>query len=167
VWNKKYVLILDSMCTPKYLSNKSHGKQRDSQEMNEYSKWQILGGSSQICVNSGKERPKLWLEVFYQEYSQFKDMYLWKTIPSKTINVTKWQNIYLKNKNQNNLKNKLVRLSQYSNRLQIGQLGFTAQQGQDFSLLHSIQTGCWAHPASYPMGPEGEFPRGKTTRAWS
>jgi hypothetical protein len=32
---------------------------------------------------------------------------------------------------------------------------------QDFSLLHSIQTGTWAHPASCPMGTGGSFPGGK------
>jgi hypothetical protein len=33
------------------------------------------------------------------------------------------------------------------------------QAVQDFSLLHSVQTGCRAHPASYPMGTGGTFPR--------
>jgi hypothetical protein len=31
---------------------------------------------------------------------------------------------------------------------------------QDFSLLHSVQTGSGAHQASYPMGTRGRFPRG-------
>jgi hypothetical protein len=32
---------------------------------------------------------------------------------------------------------------------------------QDFSLLHSVQTGSGAHPASYQMGTGGSFPGGK------
>jgi len=34
----------------------------------------------------------------------------------------------------------------------------------NFSLLHCIQTGSGAHPASYPMGTSGYFPGGKA--AW-
>jgi hypothetical protein len=30
-----------------------------------------------------------------------------------------------------------------------------------FSLLHVVQTGSGAHPASYPMGTGGDFPWGK------
>jgi hypothetical protein len=33
--------------------------------------------------------------------------------------------------------------------------------GQEFSLLHVIQTGSGAHSASYPMGTRGTFPRVK------
>jgi hypothetical protein len=36
--------------------------------------------------------------------------------------------------------------------------GFRFLEGQDFSLLHSVQTGSEAHPASYPMGTRGSFP---------
>jgi hypothetical protein len=36
---------------------------------------------------------------------------------------------------------------------------------QDFSLLHIVQTGSAAHPASYPMGTGGSFPRGKAAEA--
>jgi hypothetical protein len=32
--------------------------------------------------------------------------------------------------------------------------------GQDFSLLHTVQTESRAHPASYPMGSRGIFLRG-------
>jgi hypothetical protein len=35
---------------------------------------------------------------------------------------------------------------------------------RDFSLLHSIQISSWAHPASYPMGTGGSFPRVKLLR---
>jgi hypothetical protein len=31
----------------------------------------------------------------------------------------------------------------------------------NFSLHHRVQTGSGAHPASYPMGARGSFPRGK------
>jgi hypothetical protein len=31
----------------------------------------------------------------------------------------------------------------------------------NFSLHHRSQTGCGAHPVSYPMGTRGSFPRGK------
>jgi hypothetical protein len=31
----------------------------------------------------------------------------------------------------------------------------------NFTLLYSIQTGSGAHPASYPIGTGGSFPRGK------
>jgi len=32
---------------------------------------------------------------------------------------------------------------------------------------HSIQTGCGAHPAPYPMGTRGSFPEGKAAGVWS
>jgi hypothetical protein len=35
---------------------------------------------------------------------------------------------------------------------------------RDISLLHSIQTSCGAHPASYPMGTKGSFPGDKVAR---
>jgi hypothetical protein len=38
--------------------------------------------------------------------------------------------------------------------------GFDCQQGMNFSLRHSVQTGSWAHPASYPMGTGGSTPEG-------
>jgi hypothetical protein len=40
-------------------------------------------------------------------------------------------------------------------------------EARDFSLLHSIQTGFVAHPASYPMGTGSSFPTGKVARVWS
>jgi hypothetical protein len=43
---------------------------------------------------------------------------------------------------------------------------FSFQQGKDFSLLHSVQTGSGAHAASYPVGTGGSFPRGKEAGAW-
>jgi hypothetical protein len=36
--------------------------------------------------------------------------------------------------------------------------------GQEFSLLHVIQIGSGAHPASYPMGIGSSFPGGKAAR---
>jgi hypothetical protein len=39
------------------------------------------------------------------------------------------------------------------------------QAWQDFPLLHSVQTGCGAHAASYPMGTSGNFPTSKPARA--
>jgi hypothetical protein len=33
-------------------------------------------------------------------------------------------------------------------------------RSREFSLLHSVQTGFGAHPASYPMGHGGDFPGG-------
>jgi hypothetical protein len=41
---------------------------------------------------------------------------------------------------------------------------FVFQWGQEFSLLHIIQTSYGAHPASYPIGTGGSFPRGKSNR---
>jgi hypothetical protein len=35
---------------------------------------------------------------------------------------------------------------------------FEYWKGQEFSLLHIVQTGSGAHPASYPMGSGGSFP---------
>jgi hypothetical protein len=32
---------------------------------------------------------------------------------------------------------------------------------RDFSLLYSIQTDSWTHPASYPIGTRGSFPGGE------
>jgi hypothetical protein len=37
----------------------------------------------------------------------------------------------------------------------------------NFSLLHSVQTGFWAHSTPYPMDTEGSFPGGKAAGAWS
>jgi hypothetical protein len=39
--------------------------------------------------------------------------------------------------------------------------GVDSRQEQDFSLLHTVQTGSGAHPASYPMGTGGVFSWGK------
>jgi hypothetical protein len=36
-----------------------------------------------------------------------------------------------------------------------------------FSFLHVVQTGSGAHPASYPMGMWGSFPRDKAAGAWN
>jgi hypothetical protein len=35
----------------------------------------------------------------------------------------------------------------------------------NFSLHHRVQNGSGAHPASYPMGTRGSFPRGKVAGA--
>jgi hypothetical protein len=35
--------------------------------------------------------------------------------------------------------------------------GFDSRQGQDPSLLHSVQTDSGAHTASYPVGTGGDF----------
>jgi hypothetical protein len=40
------------------------------------------------------------------------------------------------------------------------------RQGRDFSLLHVVQTGSGAHPASYPMGTDGSFSGGKASRSY-
>jgi hypothetical protein len=37
--------------------------------------------------------------------------------------------------------------------------------GSEFSLLHIVQTGSGAHPASYPMGTGGSFSRSKEAGA--
>jgi hypothetical protein len=42
---------------------------------------------------------------------------------------------------------------------------FEFQWGQEFSLLHVVQTGYAAHPNSYPKSTEGSFPVGKVTGA--
>jgi hypothetical protein len=39
--------------------------------------------------------------------------------------------------------------------------GFESRWGQEFSLLHVVQTGSGAHPASYPTGTGGSFPGSK------
>jgi hypothetical protein len=46
-------------------------------------------------------------------------------------------------------------------------VGVWVPVGQEFSLLHVLQTGYGAHPASYPMGTGGSFPRGKAVGAWN
>jgi hypothetical protein len=43
-------------------------------------------------------------------------------------------------------------------------VGFLA--GADVSLLHNVQTGSGAHPASYPMSTGGSFSVGKTVGVW-
>jgi hypothetical protein len=40
---------------------------------------------------------------------------------------------------------------------------FPAGNG-NFSLHHRVQNGSGAHPASYPMGTGGSFPKGKVAR---
>jgi hypothetical protein len=45
----------------------------------------------------------------------------------------------------------LEQLSRYSDGLRARRPGFDSQKRQVFSLLHSVQTGSGAHPASYPM----------------
>jgi hypothetical protein len=40
---------------------------------------------------------------------------------------------------------------------QAGQLVLDSRQGQDVSLLHNIQAGSGAHPASYTLSTEGSF----------
>jgi hypothetical protein len=46
--------------------------------------------------------------------------------------------------------------------------GVGVRVGSEFSLLHVVQTGSGAHPASYPMGTGGSFPGGKAAgaRSW-
>jgi hypothetical protein len=38
---------------------------------------------------------------------------------------------------------------------------FKSWYGQEFSLVHVVQTGSGAHPVSYPMSPGGSFPEEK------
>jgi hypothetical protein len=45
--------------------------------------------------------------------------------------------------------------------------GSTSVRARDLSLVYSVQTGYWAHPASYPMGTGGSVPGGKAAEAWS
>jgi hypothetical protein len=57
----------------------------------------------------------------------------------------------------------------YINQLQcmlygIGIAQIDSRQEQDFSLLHSLQTGCGAHPVSCPMGTGCDFPGVKWPR---
>jgi hypothetical protein len=42
---------------------------------------------------------------------------------------------------------------------------FEPQYGQEFSLLHVVQTGSGVHPTSCPMGIRGFFPGGKAAGA--
>jgi hypothetical protein len=42
-------------------------------------------------------------------------------------------------------------------RLEDGGVGVQILVGQEFSLLHVVQTGCGVHPTSYTMGNEGSF----------
>jgi hypothetical protein len=44
-------------------------------------------------------------------------------------------------------------------------VGVRVPVGQEFSFLHVVQTGYGVHPASYPMGNGGSFPRGTAARA--
>jgi hypothetical protein len=44
-------------------------------------------------------------------------------------------------------------------------VGVRVPVNQEFSLLHVVQTGSGAHPASYPMSTVGSFPGGKA--AWA
>jgi hypothetical protein len=42
---------------------------------------------------------------------------------------------------------------------------FESRYGQEFSLLHVVQTGSGVHPTSYPMGTGGSSPGGKAAGA--
>jgi hypothetical protein len=56
-------------------------------------------------------------------------------------------------------------LSWYNDGLRAGRPEFESRQGQDFSPVHSVQTGPGAHPASYPMGTGGDLPGGNAAGA--
>jgi hypothetical protein len=46
------------------------------------------------------------------------------------------------------------------------EFGFNSRtQGKDFSLLHNLQTGSDAHPASYTVGTGASFPEGYSSRS--
>jgi hypothetical protein len=45
--------------------------------------------------------------------------------------------------------------------LRAGQPELDSREGQDVSLLHNVQTGSGAHPASYPVSTGGSFSGGK------
>jgi hypothetical protein len=47
----------------------------------------------------------------------------------------------------------------------LGDRGLIPGRAGDFPLLHSIQTGSGAHPASYPVGTGGSFPGGEVAGA--
>jgi hypothetical protein len=52
--------------------------------------------------------------------------------------------------------------------LRAGWPGFDShKEREEFSLLHSTQTGSGAHPAFYPMGVRGSFSRDRAAGAWS
>jgi hypothetical protein len=44
---------------------------------------------------------------------------------------------------------------------------FESLEGQEFSVLHVVQTCSAVHPASYPMDTGGYFPGGKAAAVWS
>jgi hypothetical protein len=44
-------------------------------------------------------------------------------------------------------------------------VGFISWQGQDFSVLHNVQTGSGVHTASYPMDAGGCFPMGWSSKS--
>jgi hypothetical protein len=44
-------------------------------------------------------------------------------------------------------------------------VGIQVPMGQEFSLLHVVQTGSGAHPTSYTMGTVSSFPGGKEAEA--
>jgi hypothetical protein len=44
---------------------------------------------------------------------------------------------------------------------------FKSRCGQEFSLLHVVQTGSGVHPSSYPIGTGGSFSGSKATGVWS
>jgi hypothetical protein len=58
-------------------------------------------------------------------------------------------------------------LSRCSDGLRAGRPGIELRQGQEFSLLHSVQTGSGAHSLSYTMGTGDSFSEGKAAGAWS
>jgi hypothetical protein len=57
-----------------------------------------------------------------------------------------------------NLTNLRYYLSWYSDQATGWTAGAGFPTGRDFSLLHNVQTGSGAYPASYPVGTGGDFP---------
>jgi hypothetical protein len=53
-------------------------------------------------------------------------------------------------------------LSRYSDCIRAGRPRFDSRYGKN--LLHSVQTGSWAHPGTYQMGTEDSFPWVKRPR---
>jgi hypothetical protein len=53
-------------------------------------------------------------------------------------------------------------LSRYKDGPRTGRSDYDSWQSKSF--LHNIQTGCGAHPTSYPVGTGGDFPWVKAAR---
>jgi hypothetical protein len=111
---------------------------------------------------------KLLIFVYYKIYNYFskspndnetrKSAAERNNVESNVLSYTNHRTSKLTDDETKNLRDEIKK--------EMGVLGLDSRLGVGkFSLHHRVQNGSGAHPASYPMGTRGSFPRGKATGA--